>query len=59
MKHVFQAIYSMLPTVLEHNSTIHRFYMPGAGGIAYAVLNFRRLEFSSLAQDTEEPIALK
>ena len=45
----------MLPTVLEHNSTIHRFYMPGAGGIAYAVLNFRRLEFSSLAQDTEEP----
>ena len=35
--------------------------MPGAGGIAYAVrvLNFRRLEFSSLAQDTEKPIALK
>ena len=51
----------MLSIVLEHVSTIHHFYMPGAGGIAYAVrvLNFRRLEFSSLAQDTEEPIALK
>ena len=26
--------------------------MPGAGGIACAVLNFRRLGFSSCAQDT-------
>ena len=40
--------------LLAHDSTIHRFYMPGAGRIAYAVLNFLRLEFSSLAQDMEE-----
>ena len=52
MKHVFQAIYVCY--LLEHDITIHGFYMPGAGGIAFAVLNFRRLEFRSLAQDTEE-----
>ena len=50
MKHVFQAIYVCY--LLEHDRTIRRFYIPGAGGIAYAVLNFRRLEISLIAQDT-------
>ena len=48
MKHLFQAIH----VIYRKQCYIRDYYMPGAGGIACAVLNFRRLGFSSCAQDT-------
>ena len=39
LEHVFQAI--RVYKLLEHDNTIQHLHMPGARGIAYAVLNFR------------------
>ena len=38
--------------IVNKQCLIRNYCMPGAGGIACAVLNFRRLGFSSCAQDT-------